>query len=53
MARITLHQLQAMKAKAEKIAMLTAYDASFGALLEKAGIEVILVGDSLGTVLHG
>jgi len=37
----------------EKIAMLTCYDASFAALLERAGIDVVLVGDSLGMVIAG
>jgi 3-methyl-2-oxobutanoate hydroxymethyltransferase len=51
--KITFEHLQAMKAKAEKICSLTAYDASFAAILEDAGIEVVLVGDSLGMVLQG
>lgn len=50
---ITLSTLQAMRAKGEKIAMLTCYDASFAQLLETAGVEVLLVGDSLGMVLQG
>ncbi len=50
---ITLKRLQAMKAQAEKIACLTAYDASFAALLDTAGVDVILVGDSLGMVIQG
>ena len=50
---ITLKRLQAMKSQAEKIACLTAYDASFAALLDTAGVDVILVGDSLGMVIQG
>jgi 3-methyl-2-oxobutanoate hydroxymethyltransferase len=51
--RITLHTLQKMAHAGDKIAMLTCYDASFAGLLEQAGVEVLLVGDSLGMVLHG
>lgn len=50
---ITLHQLRAMHAAGEKIVMLTCYDASFARLEEAAGVEVLLVGDSLGMVLQG
>jgi 3-methyl-2-oxobutanoate hydroxymethyltransferase len=50
---ITLKQLHAMKASNEKIACLTAYDASFAALLDQAGMDIILVGDSLGMVVQG
>jgi 3-methyl-2-oxobutanoate hydroxymethyltransferase len=42
-----------MKAAGEKIVSLTAYDASFATVLDEAGVEIILVGDSLGMVLHG
>ncbi|MDB5568844.1 MAG: panB [Hyphomicrobiales bacterium] len=42
-----------MRAAGEKIAMLTCYDSSFAALLERAGVEALLVGDSLGNVLQG
>jgi len=42
-----------MKDAGEKVACLTAYDASFAAILDAAGVEVLLVGDSLGMVLHG
>lgn len=51
--KITLTKLHAMRKEAEKIAVLTCYDASFAALLEEQGIEVLLVGDSLGMVLQG
>jgi 3-methyl-2-oxobutanoate hydroxymethyltransferase len=42
-----------MRGKSEKIAVLTCYDASFAALLEAQGVDVLLVGDSLGMVLQG
>jgi 3-methyl-2-oxobutanoate hydroxymethyltransferase len=42
-----------MRGKGEKIAVLTCYDASFAALLEAQGVDVLLVGDSLGMVLQG
>ena len=51
--KITLTKLHTMRKEAEKIAVLTCYDASFAALLEEQGIEVLLVGDSLGMVLQG
>ena len=50
---ITITTLAKMKRNREKFAVLTAYDASFAALLEAAGVEVILVGDSLGMVVQG
>ncbi|MDT8427642.1 MAG: 3-methyl-2-oxobutanoate hydroxymethyltransferase [Pseudomonadales bacterium] len=50
---ITLSTLIKMKHSGEKFACLTAYDACFSGLLEEAGVEVILVGDSLGMVLQG
>ena len=50
---VTLHRLRAMHAAGEKITMLTAYDASFARLADAAGVEVLLVGDSLGMVLQG
>ena len=50
---ITLHRLRAMHSAGEKIAMLTCYDASFARLLDAAGVDVMLVGDSLGMVLQG
>jgi len=52
-APLTLHRLRAMHAAGEKIAMLTAYDASFARLCDAAGVDVILVGDSLGMVMQG
>jgi len=49
----TLTTLNKIKAKGEKFVCLTAYDACFAEILSKAGVEVILVGDSLGMVLQG
>ena len=46
--RVTIQTLRQMKAKGERIAMLTAYDATFARLLDEAGADVLLVGDSLG-----
>ena len=50
---MSLPRLLEMHARGEKIAMLTAYDATFAAVADAAGIEVILVGDSLGMVCQG
>jgi 3-methyl-2-oxobutanoate hydroxymethyltransferase len=50
---ITVPKLQTMREAGEKIAMLTCYDASFASLLDRAGVDVLLVGDSLGNVLQG
>lgn len=50
---VSLFELGKMRAEGRKIAMLTGYDASFAALLERNGVDVILVGDSLGNVLQG
>ncbi|MBL1263289.1 3-methyl-2-oxobutanoate hydroxymethyltransferase [Candidatus Methylomicrobium oryzae] len=50
---LSIHDLAAMKRQGEKIACLTAYDASFSALIDQAGIDVMLVGDSLGMVIQG
>ncbi|MFA6951292.1 MAG: 3-methyl-2-oxobutanoate hydroxymethyltransferase [Lentimicrobiaceae bacterium] len=52
-SKVTTHVLQEMKNKNEKIAMLTAYDFSMGRLLDQAGIDVILVGDSASNVMAG
>jgi len=51
--RITLTDIHKLHRDGSKIAMLTGYDASFATLLETAGVESILVGDSLGNVLQG
>lgn len=51
--KVTTHVLQEMKLKGEKIAMLTAYDFSMARLLDQAGIDVILVGDSASNVMAG
>ncbi|MEP1743119.1 MAG: 3-methyl-2-oxobutanoate hydroxymethyltransferase [Kangiellaceae bacterium] len=53
MKRQTLHSIQQLKDTKEPIAVLTAYDASFAKLVSEAGIEIILVGDSLGMVMQG
>lgn len=50
---VTLTTLQCMKRDGVKIACLTAYDASFAKRLEEAGVDVVLVGDSLGMVVQG
>lgn len=52
-SKVTTHVLQEMKLNGEKIAMLTAYDFSMGRLLDRAGIDVILVGDSASNVMAG
>jgi ketopantoate hydroxymethyltransferase len=53
MPAITLTTLQGLKAKGEKITMLTCYDATFAQAASQAGVEVLLVGDSLGMVCKG
>lgn len=50
---ITISKLLAMHGDGEKIAVLTAYDSTMSALLNRCGVEVILVGDSLGNVVQG
>jgi 3-methyl-2-oxobutanoate hydroxymethyltransferase len=49
----TLSTLKAMRERGEKIAVLTCYDASFARVLDAAGVDVLLVGDSLGMVIQG
>ncbi|MFO0122861.1 MAG: 3-methyl-2-oxobutanoate hydroxymethyltransferase [Inhella sp.] len=49
---VTLHRLQDMHKSGEKIAMLTCYDAAFASVLDEAGVDILLVGDSLGPVLQ-
>ncbi len=51
--RVTVTTLRKMKREGEKIVMLTAYDASFAKVLDAQGVDVILVGDSLGMVIQG
>jgi 3-methyl-2-oxobutanoate hydroxymethyltransferase len=51
--RITTHVLQAMKEQGEKISMLTAYDFSMAKILDSAGVDVLLVGDSASNVMAG
>lgn len=51
--KVTTHRLTEMKANGEKISMLTAYDYSFARIIDDAGIDVILVGDSASNVIHG
>ena len=51
--KVTIHTLRQMKERGEKIAMLTAYDVTFARLLDEAGADVLLVGDSLGMVIQG
>ena len=50
---ITLSTLRKMKADGEKIACITAYDASFATVVDNAGVDLVLVGDSLGMVIQG
>lgn len=51
--RVTVHILQAMKAKGEKISMLTAYDYSMARILDESKVDVLLVGDSASNVMAG
>src|SRR5437868_12790439 len=51
--KVTTNTLQRMKARGEKISMLTAYDFSFAKIIDSAGIDVILVGDSASNVMAG
>ncbi len=51
--KITTHQLQEMKNRGEKISMLTAYDYSMAKIIDGAGIDIILVGDSASNVMAG
>jgi 3-methyl-2-oxobutanoate hydroxymethyltransferase len=50
---VTIPSLNALRAAGEKITMLTCYDASFAALMDRCGVEVLLIGDSLGMVCNG
>ena len=53
MSKTTLSRLQRLKREGEKFTVLTAYDASFAQLISEAGVDVLLVGDSLGMVIQG
>ena len=53
MARLTLRDIAALHASGARITMLTAYDASFARVLDAAGVETLLIGDSLGMVIQG
>ena len=50
---VNINTLNTLKKNAEKIAVLTSYDATFARVSEQAGVEVLLVGDSLGMVVQG
>ena len=52
-SRVTISTLYTMKAKGEKIVALTAYDYPFAKMVDESGIQIILVGDSLGMVVQG
>ncbi len=51
--KVTISTLAEMRARGEKIAMLTCYDASFAAVMDQCGVDALLVGDSLGMVIQG
>ena len=51
--KVTTHRLYEMKQRGEKIAMLTAYDYSMAQIIDRAGMDVILVGDSASNVMAG
>lgn len=53
MKKVTLPEIRRKKKDGEKIAVLTAYDASFAKIIDQAGVDIILVGDSLGMVFQG
>ena len=53
MARMTTHKIRQMKKKGKKIVMLTAYDAPTATILSESGVDMILVGDSVGNALLG
>jgi len=50
---LTINHIQEMKRQGEKIAMLTCYDAVFARTMDEAGVDIILVGDSMGMVVQG
>ncbi len=51
--KVTVPEIRKMKERGEKITALTAYDYSFARILDQAGIDILLVGDSLGSVIQG
>ena len=51
--KVTTHRLAEMKARGEKISMLTSYDYTMASLVDGAGVDVILVGDSASNVMAG
>ena len=51
--KVTVNTLHSMAAEGQKIAMMTCYDASFATLLDNAGVDIMLIGDSLGMVIRG
>ncbi len=53
MDKVTIHTLKRLKQAGQKISMVTAYDATFARILDEAGADVLLVGDSLGMVIQG
>jgi 3-methyl-2-oxobutanoate hydroxymethyltransferase len=53
MARVTTSTLQKMRSEGDRITMLTCTDASFGGMLDVAGVDIFLIGDSLGMVIQG
>ena len=53
MDKVTIHTLKRLKQAGQKICMVTAYDATFARILDDAGADVLLVGDSLGMVVQG
>lgn len=52
-AKVTVPEILKMKQRGEKISVLTAYDYSFARILDSAGVDILLVGDSLGSVIQG
>lgn len=51
--KVTAPRLRAMRKRGERIVCVTAYDATFGAIADEAGVDVVLVGDSLGNEIYG
>src|SRR6476661_2152014 len=51
--KVTIHTLKRMKQAGQKIGMVTAYDATFASIFDQAGVDIMLVGDSLGMVIQG